>query len=125
MHSLDFGEIEKLQRAGEWGALGEMLSESARSLEAGGAELLILATNTMHKLADEIEASSHLPLIHIADPTATAIKAEGFRKVGLLGTAFTMEQQFYRGRLQEKHDLEVIVGMANTFQSDIHGKSPI
>lgn len=109
MHSLDFGEVEELQHAGEWGALGKMLAESARALQAGGAELLILATNTMHKLADEIEASSHLPLIHIADPTAAEIKAKGFSKVGLLGTAFTMEEQFYRGRLQEKHDLEVIV----------------
>ncbi|RGP39922.1 Aspartate racemase [Altererythrobacter insulae] len=109
MHSLDFGEVEKLQHAGEWGALGAMLSESARSLEAGGANFLIIATNTMHKLADEIEAASDLPLLHIADPTAQAIRAQGLSKVGLLGTAFTMEEQFYRGRLQEKYGLEVIV----------------
>ncbi len=109
MHSLDFGEVEKLQHAGEWGALGDRLAESALALKAGGADLIIIATNTMHKLAGEVEEACNLPLLHIADPTAEAIKAQGFTQVGLLGTAFTMEQDFYRGRLQEKHGLEVLI----------------
>ncbi len=109
MHSLDFCVVERLQRAGEWRALGEMLGESARSLQAGGADLLIIATNTMHKLAPEVQAACDLPLLHIADPTAEAIKVQGFTKVGLLGTAFTMEQDFYRGCLEDKHGLEVLI----------------
>ncbi len=109
MHSLDFGEIEGLQHAGDWEALGGMLAESARSLEKGGADLLVLATNTMHKLAGAIAAASSIPLLHIADPTADAIKAKGLSKVGLLGTAFTMEQDFYRGRLEDEHCLEVLI----------------
>ncbi len=83
--------------------------DGARRLQAGGADLLLVCTNTMHKLADRIEAACTLPLLHIADPTATAILQAGARKVGLLGTAFTMEQDFYRGRLQERFGLEVVV----------------
>lgn len=109
MHSLDFGEVESLQHAGEWEALGRMIGESARSLQAGGADMLIIATNTMHKLAPEVEAACDLPLLHIADPTAEAIKLQGFTKVGLLGTAFTMEQDFYRGRFEDRHGLEVLI----------------
>ena len=109
MHSLDFGEVERLQHAREWEALGRMIGESARSLQAGGADLLIIATNTMHKLAPEVEAACDLPLLHIADPTAEAIKLQGFTKVGLLGTAFTMERDFYRGRLEDRHGLEVLI----------------
>lgn len=109
MHSLDFGEVERLQHAGEWEALGRMIGESARSLQAGGADLLIIATNTMHKLAPEVEAACDLPLLHIADPAAEAIKLQGFTKVGLLGTAFTMERDFYRGRLEDRHGLEVLI----------------
>ncbi|QKG70244.1 aspartate/glutamate racemase family protein [Erythrobacter mangrovi] len=109
LHSLDFGEIEQLQHAGEWGTLGDIMADSARRLEAGGADVIILCTNTMHKLADRIEAASSLPFIHIADPTAGAIKARGITRVGLLGTAFTMEQDFYRGRLHREHGLDVTV----------------
>lgn len=109
MHSLDFGQIAALQRAGEWDVLGDLLAGSARALEAGGADLIVLATNTMHKLADTIEQASTLPLLHIADPTAEAIKAKGLRRVGLLGTAFTMEQEFYRVRLEQEHGLEVLI----------------
>ncbi|QIQ86933.1 aspartate/glutamate racemase family protein [Erythrobacter sp.] len=108
MDSLDFGEIEPLQRAGDWDALGDMLAESARRLEAADAEFLILATNTMHKLADRIEAATALDLLHICDPVAEAIHAAGIARVGLLGTAFTMEQGFYRERL-EAAGIEVIV----------------
>ena len=109
MHSLDFGEVERLQHAREWEALGRMIGESARSLQAGGADLLIIATNPMHKLAPEVDAACDLPLLHIADPTAEAIKLQGFTKVGLLGTAFTMERDFYRGRLEDRHGLEVLI----------------
>ena len=109
MHSLDLSEVERLQHAREWEALGRMIGESARSLQAGGADLLIIATNTMHKLAPEVEAACDLPLLHIADPTAEAIKLQGFTKVGLLGTAFTMERDFYRGRLEDRHGLEVLI----------------
>ncbi len=109
MHSHDFGEIERLQHEGEWEALGDMLAGSARALEAAGADCLVLCTNTMHKLADRIEAASCLPFLHIADATAAAIAGQGLTKVALLGTAFTMEQDFYRGRLTDRYGLEVIV----------------
>jgi len=91
--------------------------EAARRLQAGGAELLLVCTNTMHQLADRIEAACPLPLLHIADPTAQAIVQAGARKVGLLGTAFTMEQDFYRGRLQDRFGLEVLVPEADDRRS--------
>ena len=109
MHSLDFGEVERLQHAGDWDALGDMMDASARALDAGGADCIVLATNTMHKLAERIERASSLPLIHIADPTAAAIRAAGLSRVGLLGTAFTMEQAFYRGRLEREHGMDVLI----------------
>ena len=109
MDSLDFGPIAALQAEGEWDQLAEMLVESAERLEAGGAQCLVLATNTMHKCADALEGSSDLPLLHIADAAADAICAEGITKVALLGTAFTMEQDFYRDRLEEHHGLDVLV----------------
>jgi aspartate racemase len=109
MYSLDFAEIEVLQHRGEWAETARILSQVARSLEAGGADFLVLCTNTMHKIASEIEASVNIPLLHIADPTAERIKNCGFKKVGLLGTRFTMEDDFYRGRLEKKYGLEVIV----------------
>ena len=107
--SVDFAGIKQLQHDGDWDALGDHMVDGARRLQAGGADLLLVCTNTMHKLADRIEAACTLPLLHIADPTATAILQAGARKVGLLGTAFTMEQDFYRGRLQERFGLEVLV----------------
>ncbi|MDR6177363.1 MULTISPECIES: aspartate/glutamate racemase family protein [unclassified Pseudomonas] len=107
--SVDFAEIAALQHAGDWTALGRRLQDHARQLAAGGAEALVLCTNTMHRLAAEIEAATTLPLLHIADPTGAAIRARGLRTVGLLGTAFTMEQAFYRERLNDRFGLEVVV----------------
>ncbi len=107
--SFDFAEIEALQHAGDWDGLAERMVEAAQRLEAAGADVLLICTNTMHRVAPAIEAAVAVPLIHIADPTAAAIKAAGLRRVGLLGTAFTMEQDFYKGRLTEMHGLDVIV----------------
>ena len=109
LYSVDFHEVELLQRAAAWDEAGRMLGQSARSLEAAGADFLVLCTNTMHKVADTIVAAVHVPLLHIADPTAVAVKAAGCAKVGLLGTRFTMEEDFYRERLRRNHGLEVLV----------------
>lgn len=108
MWSFDFAEIERLQHAGRWPELSRRLADAARALEAGGADFLVLCTNTMHREADAIEAAVRIPLLHIADPTGEAIKAAGLTTVGLLGTAFTMEHDFYRGRLEQKHGLTVL-----------------
>ncbi|GHF40483.1 aspartate racemase [Kitasatospora xanthocidica] len=99
LHSVDFADIERLQTAGRWEEAGKVLAGAARSLEAAGAELLLICTNTMHKVADQVAAAVSVPLLHLADATADAVRAAGLRRVGLLGTAFTMEQDFYRGRL--------------------------
>ncbi|MGN7998109.1 aspartate/glutamate racemase family protein [Sphingomonas sp. 22176] len=107
--SFDFAEIEALQHRGDWAALGERLAEAAQLLEAAGAEGLLICTNTMHRLAAQVEAAVAIPLLHIADPTAACIKAARFSTVGLLGTAFTMEQPFYKERLAERHGLRVLV----------------
>ena len=109
LYSVDFHEIERLQHAGDWDAAGAILAEAARSLEAAGAAFMVLCTNTMHKVAARIEAAVAIPLLHIADPTAAEIKRAGYVTVGLLGTRFTMEQDFYRDRLSEQHGLHVIV----------------
>ena len=109
MWSVDFGEIERLQHDGEWGRLAEAMQDGALRLERGGADFIVLCTNTMHRLADAISSAARIPLLHIADPTAEKIKAAGIERVGLLGTAFTMEQDFYKGRLQQRHGLDVIV----------------
>jgi aspartate racemase len=109
MWSVDFEEIKQLQHAGEWDQLTEAMTDAARRLERGGADFIVLCTNTMHRMADAIASSVGIPLLHIADPTAERIKAAGLQRVGLLGTAFTMEQDFYKGRLQEHHGLDVIV----------------
>lgn len=106
--SVDFAEIERLQHAGDWDAAGELLAGAARSLEAAGADFVVVCTNTMHKVADAIEAAVGIPLLHIADPTAAAIRAAGMRRIGLLGTRFTMEQDFYVGRLERRHGLAVL-----------------
>ena len=112
LHSVDFDEIERLQRSGDWDAAGALLTRSAQLLETAGAELLVLCTNTMHKVAPAIESAVSIPLLHIADATAEAAKAAGIRRVGLLGTRFTMEQDFYVGRLTERHGLEVLTPTA-------------
>lgn len=109
LYSVDFHDVERLQHAGDWEAAGALLADAARALESAGADLLVLCTNTMHKVAPAIEAAVGIPLFHIADPTAAAIKQAGFSTVGLLGTRFTMEQDFYRGRLRERHGLAVLV----------------
>lgn len=106
--SFDFAQIEKLQHAGDWAGLTALMTDAARRLEGAGAQALLIATNTMHKMADAVQAAVGVPLLHIADPTAEAVKAAGIRRVGLLGTAFTMEEDFYRGRLERMHGLEVL-----------------
>lgn len=113
LYSVDFAEVERLQHAGDWDAAGALLGRAARSLRDGGAQLLVICTNTMHKVADAVEAASQLPLLHIADPTGAAIRAAGLRTIGLLGTRFTMEQDFYRQRLIQRHGLEVLVPHAD------------
>lgn len=112
LYSVDFHEIEQLQRAGDWETAGVVLAQAARRLEAAGADFLVLCTNTMHNVAPSIEAAVSVPLFHIADPTAAAIRQAGHSTVGLLGTRFTMEQAFYRQRLSDRHGLQVIVPSA-------------
>ena len=108
LNSVDFAEIEALQHRGCWDEAGELLSKAAQSVEAGGADFLLICTNTMHKVAAQVEASVSIPLVHIADATAEQLINDGIRRVGLLGTAFTMEQDFYKGRLQDKFGIDVI-----------------
>lgn len=99
MVSVDFAEIEPLQDQGKWNEAAEILIAAARGVEAGGADFVIICTNTMHKVADEVQKPLRIPILHIADATAQAIKAVGLKRVGLLGTKFTMEEDFYKGRL--------------------------
>lgn len=106
--SVDFAEIEQLQRAGDWPAAGDLLAATARALQAGGAELLVLCTNTMHIVADRIAAAVDVPMVHIGDVTAAAVRAAGLTRIGFLGTAFTMEQPFLLDRLRG-HGLDVTV----------------
>ncbi len=116
MYSVDFDEIEKLQHQGKWEELTQIMIDCAQRLEKAGANLIIICTNTMHKMAEEVESSITIPLLHIADATAEKIKEKGFKKVGLLGTKFTMEEDFYKGRLIEKHGLEVIMPNSEEMQ---------
>jgi aspartate racemase len=109
MVSVDFAEIEKLQREGRWEQATRAMVAAARSVEAGGADFLIICTNTMHKMAEEVQQAIGIPLLHIADATAEVINARGLQRVGLLGTRFTMEEDFYRGRLVEKFHLGVLI----------------
>jgi aspartate racemase len=107
LYSVDFAEVAQLQASGQWEAAGAMLAEVARQLERAGADALVICTNTMHKVAPAIEDAVNIPLIHIADPTAQAIQQAGLTRVGLLGTRFTMEQDFYRSRLESRYGLTV------------------
>jgi aspartate racemase len=109
MWSVDFAAIEQLQRSGDWAEAGRRLATLAQRLEHAGAECLVLCTNTMHRLADDVQAAIAIPLLHIADATARRVKAAGVDTVGLLATRYTMEQDFYRGRLRERHGLHVLV----------------
>jgi aspartate racemase len=109
MVSVDFAEIETLQRENRWAESAQLLSSAALNLERAGAEVVLLCTNTMHKVAEEIQASVQIPFIHIADATADAVKAQGLTLVGLLGTRFTMEEDFYVGRLQQRYGLQVLI----------------
>ena len=108
LHSVEFDEIERLQSGGEWEKAGEILSQAARGLEAAGADYILICTNTMHKVFDQVQSSVHVPLLHIAQLTADALKADGVGKVGLLGTKYTMEQDFYKAKLVE-NGIEVVI----------------
>jgi aspartate racemase len=109
LYSVDFQEIKDLQHQGNWAAATKVMIESAQKLEAGGADVIVICTNTMHKMALEVMNSVSIPLLHIADPTANTIVTDKIKKVALLGTAFTMEQEFYKNRLTDKFGLEVII----------------
>ena len=118
LYSVDFAEIERLQHLGDWDAAGRVLADAAQALERAGAQALVLCTNTMHRVLDVVEPAIRMPVIHIADATARRIRAAGLAKVGLLATRFTMEQDFYRGRL-EANGLEVLVPDAGE-RTEIH-----
>jgi len=109
LYSVDFAEIEAQQMAGRWDDAAKLLADAGRSLKAGGAEGIVICTNTMHKAADAVETATGLPLLHIADATGDAIRETGMKRIALLGTRFTMEQDFYRGRLEERFGLDVLI----------------
>ena len=109
LYSVNFEQIEKLQHQGKWDETATILAQAAKAVEAGGADFLLICTNTMHKVAPEIEAEINIPILHIADATANRLLSDGVKKVGLLGTRFTMEQDFYKNRLTEKFGIEVVV----------------
>jgi aspartate racemase len=106
--TVDFAVVEAAQRAGDWNALGNQMANAARQLEQGGADIVLLATNTMHRVADAIERTISVPFLHIADPTGEALRAAGVERVALLGTRYTMEQTFYAGRLRERFGLDTL-----------------
>jgi aspartate racemase len=112
MYSVDFAEIEELQRGGRWPQATKLMVDAARHVQNGGADFLVICTNTMHKMADDVQRQIAIPLLHIADATAERIKAGGIETVGLLGTRFTMEEDFYKGRLVAGHGLQVVVPSA-------------
>jgi aspartate racemase len=119
MLTVDFAPIEANQRAGNWAALGRQMADAARRLERGGADLVMLATNTMHRVYESIEQAIDVPFLHIADPTGEALRAAGVERVGLLGTRYTMEQTFYTGRLHERYGLETVIPDA-VERADVH-----
>ncbi|UZP68037.1 aspartate/glutamate racemase family protein [Desulfovibrio mangrovi] len=108
MHSVNFHPVEEAMAAGDWETVASHLVDGAHSVRKGGADFLVIATNTMHKFAERLEAETGVPVLHIVDATAEYAKAMGMHTVGLLGTAFTMEQDFYKGRLEQKHGLKVL-----------------
>jgi len=109
LHSVDFAPIAALQAAGKWDEAGDILARAAKGLEAAGADVMLIGTNTMHLVAPQVAEAISIPLLHIADATAEAIKPRGIKKVGLLGTRFTMEKHFYKGRLRDHHGIETVV----------------
>ncbi len=109
MYSVDFAEIETLQHHGKWDEATKLMIDAAQKVENGGADFLVICTNTMHKMADKVQQNIQIPVLHIVDATAKKIKAQGLKKVGLLGTRFTMEEDFYKGRLINRHGLGVII----------------
>ena len=117
MYSVEFAEIEALQHAGRWDEAARILVAAAQSLEKGGADFVLICTNTMHKLYEDVQQQIEIPMLHIADATAQVIKAGGLGRVGLLGTRFTMEEDFYKGRLIEKYSLAVMVPPAAEMQA--------
>ena len=116
MYSLDFDEIEKLQHQGKWDKLTSVMIKAAQNLEKGGADFVLICTNTMHKMADDVQDNINIPLLHLVDTTADKIKQNRLKKVGLLGTKFTMEEDFYKGRLMNKYGLDVIIPNENDRQ---------
>ncbi|MFC3853891.1 aspartate/glutamate racemase family protein [Salinispirillum marinum] len=119
LYSVDFAEIERLQHQGNWAETAVILAAAAQSVERAGAEGLLICTNTMHKVADDIQAAITIPLLHIADATGEALQRDGIKQVGLLGTAFTMEQAFYKDRLEKRFGLTVRVPNPND-RADVH-----
>jgi len=109
MYSVDFAEIEELQSHGKWDKATKFMIDAAKHVEDGGADFVVICTNTMHMMADEVQKHINIALLHIADATAGRVKSQGLKRVGLLGTKFTMEEDFYKGRLIEKHGLDVII----------------
>ena len=109
LYSVDFEPIEQLQRKGDWETMANILSDAALKIQTAGADFLLICTNTMHKVAPNIEKAIHIPILHIADATAEVLVVKGIKTVGLLGTAFTMEQDFYKGRLMDKYNLKVLI----------------
>jgi aspartate racemase len=107
--SLDFEPVEQMQRAGDWASASETLAQAAQQVEAAGADFLLICTNTMHKVADQVQDAISIPVLHLADATGRRVRAAGITTVGLLGTNFTMEQDFYKGRLVDRHGLKVLV----------------
>lgn len=112
MYSVDFAEIEALQHQARWEEATELMIAAAQSVEKGGADFVVICTNTVHKLADEVQRHIQIPILHIADATAEKIQAQGLKTVGLLGTKFTMEEDFYKGRLTQKYGLQVMIPTA-------------
>lgn len=113
LYSVNFSEIEQFQHAGQWTETARILTDAAQKVEAGGADFLLICTNTMHKVADEIQSGISIPILHIADATAEALLADGCDKVGLLGTGFTMREDFYKQRLQDKYNIQVLTPEAS------------
>lgn len=109
MWSMDFAEIESLQHEEKWSQLTDKMCQAAQNLQKGGADFVVICTNTMHRMAEQVQASVNIPLLHIADATAKVIVSQNIKKVGLLGTEFTMKQDFYKGRLTEKYGLQVLI----------------